>query len=223
MPRPLPPALARLLDASEPAAREAAWTQLVADYSRIILHTARSFRGDYDAAMDRYACVLEQLRANDFHRLRTFVADGRSEFSTWLVVVAQHICLDQHRHRYGRGSRREEAAESGRDEEAAARRRLVDLVGAEIDVSSLTDGRIPTQEDAVRVAEVYEALETVLDRLEPRDRLLLKLRFEDGLSVSQIAGSLDVPTRFHVHRRLRAVLQRLQQELRKKGIRDPVP
>ena len=74
-----PPAvLTRLLAVSDPAAREASWSDFVSAYSKLILHVARSAGGDQDSAMDRYAYVLEQLRGEDFRRLRTYVADGRS-------------------------------------------------------------------------------------------------------------------------------------------------
>ena len=62
MPGSPPSALARLLDASDEAAREAAWSQLVVSVSRLLLHVARSFGGDHDATMDRYTAVLEGLR-----------------------------------------------------------------------------------------------------------------------------------------------------------------
>lgn len=52
--------------------------------------------------MDRYAHVLDKLQVDDFRRLRTFVADGRGKFTTWLTVVVRRICLDHHRQRYGR-------------------------------------------------------------------------------------------------------------------------
>jgi DNA-directed RNA polymerase specialized sigma24 family protein len=46
--------------------------------------------------MDGYAYVLEALRSDDYRRLRAYAADGRSKFSTWLVVVARRLCLDLH-------------------------------------------------------------------------------------------------------------------------------
>jgi RNA polymerase sigma factor (sigma-70 family) len=171
--------------------------------------------------MDRYAYILEQLRSDNFRRLRAFVADGRSEFSTWLVVVAQRICLDHYRHQYGRN--RHLANADDRDEDVAARRRLVDLIGADVDLSTLSDSRVADQDEALRVADIYAALETVLEQLDPSERLLLKLRFEDDLPVAEIAHNLSLPTRFHVYRRLATVLERLRRELGRSGITDPVP
>jgi len=114
-----PPELVGLLNASDPAAREVAWASFVKSHSRLLLHVARSIGRDYDAAMDAYAYLLELLRADDCRRLRAYAADGRSKFTTWLVVVARRLCLDHLRHRYGR--LREEGGSSGGGR--AARRR----------------------------------------------------------------------------------------------------
>jgi RNA polymerase sigma factor (sigma-70 family) len=214
--------LGRLLDASDPSGREAAWAEFVAIHSRLILHVARSFHGDHDAAMDRYAQVLEQLRRDDFRRLRTYAADGRSEFSTWLVVVAQRICQDHRRSRYGR-FRPAEGDSATQEEEWAARRRLVDLISADVDLSSLGDHKAGDPEDKLRLADMYQALESALTLLEPRDRLLVKLRFEDDLPMPEVAQSLGFPTRFHAYRRLSRVLEDLRRALERSGVRDAAP
>src|SRR5258707_5460889 len=98
----LPQELAQLLNASDSPTRDAAWEAFLTTHSRLLLHTARSLNRDHDAAMDGYAYVLEALRESDYRRLRAYAADGRSKFSTWLVVVTRRICLDFHRRRYGR-------------------------------------------------------------------------------------------------------------------------
>jgi RNA polymerase sigma factor (sigma-70 family) len=218
-----PPVLVSLVGATRPATRDAAWSSFINSHNKLLLHVARSLGGDYDAVMDRYAYILEQLRSDNFRRLRAFVADGRSEFSTWLVVVAQRICLDHYRHRYGRNRHPAASVDTAHDDDAAARRRLVDLIGADVDLSSLSDSDAPNQEEALRAADTYQALESVLEHLDSHDRLLLKLRFEDDLPVAEIAENLGLPTRFHVYRRLSSVLEKLRVELRRSGITDPVP
>jgi len=62
-----------------------------------LLHTARTRHPDYDTAMDGYADVLEALRRDDFRRLRGCAADGRSKFTTWLMVVTRRLLLDSPR------------------------------------------------------------------------------------------------------------------------------
>jgi RNA polymerase sigma factor (sigma-70 family) len=210
--------LSRLLPENCPSAEEA-WADFVAAHSKLILYVARSLGGGHDAVMDRYACILEQLRADNYRRLRTYSADGRSEFSTWLVVVAQRICLDHRRARYGR-FRAAEGDSASHKEERAARRRLVDLIGVEVDLSFIGDTRSDSPEDTVRVADLYHALQAALSHLEPQDRLLIKLRFEDELPMPEIARSLRFPTRFHAYRELTRVLADLRRALVDCGVRD---
>ena len=125
--------LSRLFEASDARARDSAWADFVAAHSRLLLHVARSLTTDHDAAMDGYAHVLERLREHDCRRLRGYVPDGRTKFTTWLVVVARRLCLDFHRHRYGRSDDPAPDAAAAR----AARRRLVNLVAGETEPEQL--------------------------------------------------------------------------------------
>jgi RNA polymerase sigma factor (sigma-70 family) len=218
----LPVVLGRLLDSSDPAAREAGWEEFITTHTRLLLHVARSLGGDQDVVMDRYTYLLEQLRRDDFRRLRSYAATGRSEFSTWLVVVAQRIYLDHHRQRYGR-FRPRDGEEAVQDEERAARRRLVDLLSAEIDLGSIADKVGLDAEGALRSAELQRHLLLALGRLAPADRLLIKLRFEDDLPMPEIARTLAFPTRFHAYRRLTQALAELRLALQGSGVRDATP
>ena len=210
-----PQELATLLNASDPPTREAAWDAFVAVHSRLLLHTARSLNHDYDTAMDSYTYVLEALHEDGHRRLRAYSADGRGKFSTWLVVVARRLCLDYRRHKYGRSR---DPSREGR-ESHAARRRLVDLVSDEIDVTNA----VPTETDPaidLQQREQSATLESALRALSPRDRLLLTLRFEDELSAREIAQVTGMATPFHVYRRLNHVLDALRATLRGRGL-DP--
>lgn len=82
--------------------REAAWEQLIAGHTRLLLAVARSYGGDQDDAMERYAYILEKLRESGFRRLRSYNAALGASFSTWLTVTAQRLCVDHHRARFGR-------------------------------------------------------------------------------------------------------------------------
>jgi len=66
--------------------------------------------------MDRYAFVLDRLRARNFRRLRRFQPRGSARFTTWLVLVSRRLCLDH--------------------------RRLADLMGERGDVAELTDDAV---------------------------------------------------------------------------------
>ena len=215
----LPIELSALLNATDPVAREAAWKEFIETHSRLLLHAARSVVSDHDAAMDAYAHLLEQLRRDDLRRLRAYVADDRGKFTTWLVVVARRLCLDHLRMRYGRV----QSDEAGSREAHDVRRRLLDHLSEEIDVAELPGAGEDDAEGRVRAAELMGALGAAMGGLEARDRLLLKLRFEDDLSAREIAAILKAPTPFHIYRRLNALLAQLREALARRGVRDPEP
>lgn len=185
----------------------------------MLLYTARTLGRDYDVTMDTYAYLLEQLRCDDFHRLRAYTAQSRCKFTTWLVVVARRLCLDRVRQRYGR--RHGAAQQSGGAHEA--RRRLVDLLAEELDASELADPADDNPETLLRQSELDRALVGALTGLAPRDRLLLKLRFEDGLAAREIGQIMGFTTPFHVYRHLNRLLRELRTALARRGVRDSEP
>jgi RNA polymerase sigma factor (sigma-70 family) len=210
-----PIALDQLLAAADSVVREAAWDELIAKHTRLLLAVARSFGGGRDEAMDRYAYILEKLYESDFRRLRTFDPESGANFSTWLTVTTRRLCLDHYRNRYGR---QRPAVNDEVDPLRALRRRIVDSVSSDVDADTISDaGIIPGDAKAV-IDERDAALRAELARLAPRDRLLLALRFEDDLSASRISGILGLPTPFNVYRRLNIVLGRLRRALEARGI-----
>lgn len=215
MPQPLPPALERLLGADTGGSLDHAWSEFVEEYGRLILHVSRSQGGQYDAVMDRYTYVLEQLRRDDFRRLRGYVADGRGKFTTWLVVVIRRLCMDELRSRYGR-------QRGGSSEAQQQRRQLADLVGAEVDVDLLA-GAGASPEESLEAAQVIDRLNRAVAGLDPSDRLLLRLRFQDEVAVSEIARVLSFPSVFHVYRSLNRIYEELRTALAEAGVRDAAP
>ncbi|HEY6116622.1 MAG TPA: sigma-70 family RNA polymerase sigma factor [Candidatus Dormibacteraeota bacterium] len=203
-----PSELSSVLGATDANAREAAWSAFLSAYSRLLLHVARQVGRDYDAAMDAYTHIVEQLHAGDCRRLRGYAADGRSKFTTWLVVVARRLCVDYLRHRYGR------ARDNGDVEGASrvGRRRLEDLLAEQVDVADLPDDAAGPEAELI-ASEQSRVLAAGLAGLAPRDRLLLRLRFEDDLSAREIATLVGYPTPFHVYRRLKALLVSLRSRL----------
>ena len=218
----LPHALVRVLDARGEPNAAAAWSAFVAEYSGLLLQVARSTTPGHDAAMDAYTFVLEQLREGNGSRLRTFDARSGAQFSTWLLVVARRLCIDFRRRRYGRRQTPHEPQEQA-TVDLATRRRLVDLAAEEIDIETLNDADAESPDAAVRATELMTALSSALEALDPADRLLLVMRFEDNRSASVIANALGFPTQFHVYRRLSHVLGRLRAALEKGGVSDPTP
>jgi RNA polymerase sigma factor (sigma-70 family) len=211
-----PLALGQLLHAPTAAVREAAWDELIAHHTRLLLAVARSFGGGRDEAMERYSYVLEKLREGDFHRLRSFQEDGRARFSTWLTVTARRLCLDHHRTRYGRSRPTQDTGAA--DSLRVVRRRLTDSIASELDADLIPDARAISAEAATVRTERDASLRAAVEALPPGDRLLLALRFEDDLSASRIAGLLGFPTPFHVYRRLNLVLGQLRATLKSRGV-----
>lgn len=215
----LPLALSRLFGAGDSVASDQAWAEFVAEHSRIVLHTCRTLARDRDAAMDGYAHVLEALRADNCRRLRAYTPRAGSRFTTWLVAVTRRLLLDHHRHRYGRPR----AEDDARRAEHATRRRLEDLVAAEVDPDRLTAPATTATDLAVRRRELADALRQALGELDPADRVLLALRFEDERPVREIAAILRMPTAFHVYRRIGAVLATVRRALAQRGVEGPEP
>jgi RNA polymerase sigma factor (sigma-70 family) len=215
-----PRSLDRLLTAvarKEQEHVDAAWRAFVSEYSRLLLHVTRSVTSTHDDAMDAYAFVLEQLRADQCRRLREFATEPRSKLSTWIVVVARRLSLDLYRHRYGR-----RRGNDGEDQRAL-RRRLQNLVGEAIEPNELPAPRSGRAELAIREAELVAELEQALNTLSPRDRLLIRLRFEDDHTAQEIARMIDFPSPHHVYRRINVVLAELREVLRRRGIESAVP
>ena len=86
-----PESLQCLLSACDPGERDRRWASFLAQFSALILHTARRLGGERDAVMDRYTFVLDALRADDRRRLRHITTDGSGKFTTWLVAVARRL------------------------------------------------------------------------------------------------------------------------------------
>jgi RNA polymerase sigma factor (sigma-70 family) len=170
--------------------------------------------------MDRYAYVIEQLRRDDFKRLREYAAQERSTFTTWLVVVTRRLCLDYRRRRYGR-PRGE--ADPATQVERVIRKRLVDFVAEDLELSRSVSSNGPDPEMELRTAELRESLSAALNSLSAGERLLLAFRYEQGLTARQIARLLDFPSVFHVYRRLTAVQQSLRTTLAGRGIDGASP
>jgi RNA polymerase sigma factor (sigma-70 family) len=207
-----------LLQASGAAARDEAWSRFVARFSPLLLHTARTVAREHDRAMDAYAHLLEQLHEDDGRRLKQYLEDSGAQFTTWLVIVARRLCIDFLRQRYGRAP-----AAPSRMADHAMRRRLEDLVAVEIgEMVALTEpGAGP--DETLRRRDRDQALRTSLAQLPPAHRLLLSLRFEDDLSVREIAKLLRYPTPFHVYRTLNTVLADLRRRLATHGIAEAEP
>lgn len=211
-----PTSLVRLLAAFTEPDRESAWSVFLHEHSRLIYAAARRRSADRDDAMDRYALILEELRKDHCRRLRSYDPEGASRFTTWLVVVCSRICVDHVRRKYGQPRTGDPSAA------LAQRRHLVDLTGPSLDSLALASP-IPQPDAAVRRRELNERLAAAVSQLDADDRLLIQLRFHDGLSARDIAATLGLPTPFHVYRRINGIKTRLRGLLSRLGVVSAEP
>lgn len=212
-----PSELGKLLSASREDAKEQAWEQFLAAHSRLMLHTVRQTSRGHDETMDRYAFVLDKLRVNDYQRLQAYRPDERTRFTTWLVVVVRRLCVDHHRAVYGR-PRGSEVSPA-----AIARRDLAELVTTKVDIDAVADQADLSPEQQLRAKQLHESLSAAIAALTPRDRLLIRLRFDDAIPVKEISDLMGFPSQFHVYRQLKTVFRHLRRQLSVSGFRDGRP
>jgi RNA polymerase sigma-B factor len=72
-------------------------------------------------------------------------------------------------------------------------------------------------EEAFERTEDQHLLATGLDALEARDRRIIRLRFYDGLTQTQIANELGI-SQMHVSRLIRRALETMREELERGGV-----
>jgi len=214
---PAPPGdLESLVTAADQVAQERAWVAFLGHRSDVMLRVARAMGGGHDAVMDRYAFVLDALCRDNYKRLRAYLPEGRGSFDTWLAVVTRRLCMDEHRHRYGRAQSDDPCAQTDR----STRRQLVDLVGSELGLEALEGDADAVPDLELERTEQRNILDAALAQLDVTDRLMLRLRFEDGLSVPEIARLVGVDSPFRIYRQLDKVLATLRKHLEAAGIHD---
>jgi len=196
------------------------WSAFVQDYSPALLHIAQQHSNTYDDKMDRYAYVLERLRSDNYRRLRQFEEDGKGQLITWLYVVAQRMCIDYQRMRYGRISARDDEC-TIRELERTARRRLADLLVEELVPGVLPDDEAPEPDAQLYIDETHAVLTEAVAALGAGERLLLTLRFADGVPVREIMKIMGFRSTFQVYRHLKSALAKLRKALELRGITSP--
>jgi RNA polymerase sigma factor (sigma-70 family) len=243
-----------------------AWVEFLDLYAPLIMHTAGQFEYEQDRVNECFLYVCEQLNDDGFRRLLKFNAAGKARFRTWLGSVVFNLCVDWHRHEYGRATLLPAISalpafdqavyrmvvEQGMDKEACFQSLMADfpdltralVANAVARVYSLLTPRqrwqITVRNRARKLAregssqarlewlpdpasgpdlevqkqQELESLQDALSRL-PRDqRLLIRMRFRQGLTLQKIAQ-----LKFHgdvnlTWRRLQAAMDALFHGLR---------
>ena len=141
------------------AGDEAAFAHLVETYQSYVYNLAYRMLGHRQDAED--AAQETFLRA--YRQLATFRPEQR--FSSWLLAIDAHYCVDQLR-----------------------RRRFQWLSLEEAPVVGTLSSREPGPEDIALSSEQRDAVRRMLDRLPTRYRLVTLLRYSYDLSVAEIAS-----------------------------------
>jgi len=94
----------------------------------------------------------------------------------------------------------------------------VDLVAEDIDSHPILDGTTADPQLRLERDERQAALRVAMKGLSAEDRLILKLRFEDDLPASQIARVVQLPSVFHVYRRLKKLQAYIRAQLEDGGV-----
>ena len=178
--------LLRQLSSGDPGE---AWTGFLERYSSLLISVIRKFERAEDAIQDCYLFVCEQLSRDGFHRLLRYRADGRARFSTWLCVVARNLCLDWHRHEFGRQRVFESVAGLPLLEQEVFHALFVDLLPADEAFLKLAP-RLP----GLTIGRLHEAAQRVVQALNPRQRWLLNARRMRGLATAE-EGDPDIVSR----------------------------
>jgi RNA polymerase sigma-70 factor (ECF subfamily) len=153
-----------------------AWRTLLARFGALVAHAVRNTllrvlkNADSSQVDDAIQAVWTSLCADGYRRLRGFQA--RSALSTWLTVCSTRKALDFVRTEIRKGSLRQARLD---DEDR-------DLV---------KELRAPEGEEQYSLDEIFQ-LHEALEKLDPDDKLVLKLYYLDGLSYRSIAEVLGV-------------------------------
>lgn len=150
-----------------------AWEQFIEDYTQAV----------YDAARFTLSRVLGSAQQEDianvvsgvflalcdksFHRLKLF--QGKSSFKTWVTSVTTRFSLNYIRTEKRKGSLK-----------------FAQLDDSATDIAARAEfGRLPSDEQ--------EMLHRAIEQLPPRERLLIKLFYFDGLSYKAISDVMRMP------------------------------
>lgn len=94
-------ALLHRLNGSDPGA---AWAEFIDDHSPLILKVVYQFEYEQDRNEECFLYVCEKLCDDGFRRLLQFNTRGKASFRTWLGSVVFNLCVDWHRHEFGRAT-----------------------------------------------------------------------------------------------------------------------
>lgn len=164
---------------------------LVERYSPKVFRLAYRITGNEADAED----VVQDAFLRAYRGLGKF--DERSQFSTWLYRITTNAALDLIRKRKRHEDNREQASATDPD--------------ALHPTETIPAGN-PSPDRLVLSAEVKEKVEEAMNRLSPKEKAAFVLRHFEGMSIAEIARTLDMGSSAAKNNIFRAV-QKLRREL----------
>ncbi len=135
--------------------------------------------------------------------------DGRT-FEEACTVIEQNGRLG-----VSRGELRKIMAELPR---RPARRVMADVTDDDLPADDRADGSVLDEERDAHVRAATDAIHRAVARLDPEDRLIVRMRFFEGFTVAQVARALGVEQK-PLYARLRRILETLARDLAGQGVR----
>jgi RNA polymerase sigma-70 factor (ECF subfamily) len=157
-------------------------------------HKQKAYRIAFDFTRDREEAkdLSQDAFLKAYMNINKF--DGRSGFYTWFYRILVNVCLDYRRRKQrARSESYEEKIESG----------------AELNQGSAA---VPLPEQMVAAGQVSRKVGAALEALPPKQRTAFILRNHEGLSIREIAQTMQTAegtVKVHLHRAVRALRQSL--------------
>ncbi|HWP82973.1 MAG TPA: sigma-70 family RNA polymerase sigma factor [Bacteroidota bacterium] len=170
-----------------------AFEQLVHRYDKRVLSMAALYVSSAEDAKDIYQEVFLRV----YRALPRF--ELKSEFSTWLYRITTNVCLT---HRARRKRHSHTSLDQGYESDEDHTQRLTD---------TLTDGGMSDQ--AALDSEITAHIETALNELSPKQKMVFTMRHYQGYKLKEIAEIMNC-TEGTVKKYLFTATQRLREQLR---------
>jgi RNA polymerase sigma-70 factor len=172
---------------------ELAWVRFSETYKRLIQYLAQSHCPTMAAADELASGILSYLYLPDSSgRTRIASYDGRSSISTWLAAIVHHRAVKERRRKVNNAER-------------------LDRFRDKIDL--WTEVKIGLQ---IRSATYGHAIDQAIEKsgksLTERERFILLLRYQDGISGTEIATILNVHAST-VTRQLQGIYEKLRSAI----------
>lgn len=160
----------RLIDLARDQKDEQAYAEIFARYKGYVFHLVLQMIRDHDIAED----LLVEVFTKAFRKLDTF--QPKSSFSSWISTIAKNHTLDYLRKKRPIKVSLDAAMDSDDDSP------YLELEDQE-----------PIAVDQIILAERNKRVRQIVDKLKPKYRTLIELRYYKELSYEEIAQKLNIP------------------------------